>query len=75
LGRKNSRPINYNFTEPTKNLHQGKSATGKDFRTPIKKGSYQAQQSIEDIDKTNLDNLIDDLFGSNGSKLALGPQW
>ena len=38
-------------------------------------GSYQAQQSIQDIDKTNLDNLIDDLFGSNGNKLALGPQW
>merc|ERR1712062_675727 len=35
LGRKNSKT--YNWTEPTKNLHQGKSATGKDFRNPLKK--------------------------------------
>ena len=37
LGRKNSKT--YNWTEPTKNLHQGKSATGKDFRNPLKKGN------------------------------------
>ena len=43
---KRSDPKVYDFSEPINNLHEGKASSGKDFRSPTKKGleypSFQA---------------------------------
>ena len=35
---KRSDPKVYDFSEPINNLHEGKASSGKDFRSPTKKG-------------------------------------
>ena len=44
---KRSDPKVYDFSEPINNLHEGKASSGKDFRSPTKKGlEYQSFQAL-----------------------------
>ena len=47
---KRSDPKVYDFSEPINNLHEGKASSGKDFRSPTKKGleipSFNALKTV-----------------------------
>ena len=44
---KRSDPKVYDFSEPINNLHEGKASSGKDFRSPTKKGlEYQSFKAL-----------------------------
>ena len=52
---KRSDPKVYDFSEPINNLHEGKASSGKDFRSPTKKGlEYPSFQALISLQQTIL---------------------